>query len=76
MLESVEVRPLPLSLTRSLMRIPGLLGAWEVFGGGVLPSLRAAGGCKGALLYEAGGAPGVVGACEWGDDEARLGSYR
>jgi hypothetical protein len=50
MLESVDVRPFPLSLTRSLMRIPGLLGACAVFGGGVLPSLRTAGGCRGALL--------------------------
>lgn len=46
--ESVEVRPWPLSVTRSLMRMLGLLAAAEVGGGGggggVLPSLRGAGG--------------------------------
>jgi hypothetical protein len=47
MLESVELRPLPLSLTRSLMRMPGLLeGAVVEGGGGVLPSLRGGIGCK------------------------------
>lgn len=51
-LESVELRPPPLSLTRSLMRMLGLLPAEEVagvVGGGVLPSLRAGGGWSGAL---------------------------
>jgi hypothetical protein len=43
--ESVELRPLPLSLTRSLMRMPGL-PVEDVGGGGVLPSLRGAGGCS------------------------------
>ena len=39
--ESVELRPLPLSLTRSLIRILGLvLDAWVVGGGGVRPSFR------------------------------------
>lgn len=54
--ESVELRPLPLSLTRSLMRMLGLLAACEVGGGGDLPSLRGGGGgcrapfgCGGAL---------------------------
>jgi hypothetical protein len=52
-LESVELRPAPLSLTRSLMRMLGLLvlvvaPACDV-GGGVLPSLRGGGGCRGAL---------------------------
>lgn len=51
--ESVEVRPCPLSVTRSLMRMLGRLVAWVVGGGGggggggVLPSLRGGGGgCK------------------------------
>lgn len=46
MSESVELRPFPLSLTRSLMRMPGLLAGWEVGGGGVLPSLRGGFGCS------------------------------
>lgn len=46
MSESVELRPFPLSLTRSLMRMPGLLAGWEVGGGGVLPSLRGGLGCR------------------------------
>jgi hypothetical protein len=55
MLESVELRPAPLSLTRSLMRMLGRvvlvleLVPAEVVGGGVLPSLRGGGGCRGAL---------------------------
>jgi hypothetical protein len=48
-LESVELRPAPLSVTRSLMRMLGLAPAWVVAGGGVLPSLRAVeGGARGA----------------------------
>ena len=60
--ESVEVRPLPLSVTRSLMRMLGLAAeaaaAAEVEGGGGgdLPSVdggaggwRTAGGCGGGL---------------------------
>jgi len=47
--ESVEVRPLPLSVTRSLMRMLGLVPEAWVVGGGVLPSLRGGGGCRGAL---------------------------
>lgn len=50
MLESVELRPLPLSLTRSLMRIPGLLDGCEV-GGGVGPSLRGGIGCSAPLVW-------------------------
>jgi hypothetical protein len=47
-LESVELRPAPLSVTRSLMRMLGLVPA-VVAGGGVLPSLRAVeGGARGA----------------------------
>jgi hypothetical protein len=47
MSESVELRPFPLSLTRSLMRMPGLVAAgWEVGGGGVRPSLRGGCGCS------------------------------
>lgn len=46
MSESVELRPFPLSLTRSLMRMPGLLAGCEVGGGGVLPSLRGGLGCR------------------------------
>jgi hypothetical protein len=49
MLESVELRAGPLSVTRSLMRMLGLAEACEVGGGGVRPSLRAGGGCRGAL---------------------------
>ena len=30
MSESVELRPLPLSVTRSLIRMPGLLAGWDV----------------------------------------------
>jgi len=71
--ESVELRPFPLSLTRSLMRMPGRLGADVVGGGGVLPSLREGKGCRaplgGAPKY--GEAPGVVGACVCGDEEER-----
>jgi hypothetical protein len=46
MLESVELRAGPLSLTRSLMRMLGRVPeAWEVAGGGgVRPSLRGGGG--------------------------------
>ena len=44
--ESVELRAGPLSLTRSLMRMLGLAEACDVGGGGVLPSVRAGGGCK------------------------------
>jgi hypothetical protein len=47
MLESVELRAGPLSLTRSLMRILGRVAVaedCEVGGGGVLPSLRGGGG--------------------------------
>jgi hypothetical protein len=45
MLESVELRAGPLSLTRSLMRILGRVAEdCEVGGGGVLPSLRGGGG--------------------------------
>jgi hypothetical protein len=48
-LESVELRPAPLSVTRSLIRMLGLLVACDVAGGGVLPSLRAVeGGARGA----------------------------
>jgi hypothetical protein len=43
--ESVELRAGPLSLTRSLMRMLGLVEAADV-GGGVLPSVRAGGGCR------------------------------
>lgn len=46
MSESVELRPLPLSVTRSLIRMPGLLAGWDVGGGGVLPSLRGGFGCR------------------------------
>lgn len=46
MSESVELRPFPLSVTRSLMRMPGLVAGWEVGGGGVLPSLRGGLGCR------------------------------
>jgi hypothetical protein len=50
MLESVELRVGPLSVTRSLMRMLGRLPeACEVGGGGVRPSLRGGGGCRGAL---------------------------
>lgn len=44
--ESVELRAGPLSLTRSLMRMLGLAEGVDVGGGGVLPSLRAGGGCR------------------------------
>lgn len=54
--ESVDVRPFPLSVTRSLMRMLGLLVAVEDVvvgggGGGVLPSLRGGGGggCRAPL---------------------------
>ena len=49
--ESVEVRPFPLSpLTRSFMRMLGLLEAWEV-GGGVLPvASRRRWGLQNAIL--------------------------
>jgi hypothetical protein len=72
--ESVELRPLPLSVTKSLIRMPGLLEDDEVGGGGVLPSLRGGNGCRapfagGPAKY--GEAPGVVGACVWGDEEER-----
>ena len=49
MLESVELRAGPLSVTKSLMRMLGLLAAVEVAGGGVRPSLRGGGACRGAL---------------------------
>lgn len=48
MLESVELRPAPLSLTRSLIRMLGLVAEACEFGGGVRPSLRGGGGCRGA----------------------------
>jgi hypothetical protein len=48
MLESVELRPAPLSLTRSLIRMLGLVAEACEVGGGVLPSLRGGGGCRGA----------------------------
>jgi hypothetical protein len=50
--ESVELRPFPLSLTRSLMRMLGLLAGCEL-GGGVVPSLRGGGGCR--LPFVCGG---------------------
>ena len=46
MSESVELRPLPLSLTRSLMRMPGRPAGCEEGGGGVRPSLRGGSGCR------------------------------
>lgn len=73
--ESVELRPLPLSVTRSLIRMPGLFDDDdEVGGGGVLPSLRGGNGCRaplggGGAKY--GEAPGVVGACVCGDEDER-----
>lgn len=55
--ESVDVRPFPLSVTRSLMRMLGLLVAAEdVGGGGVLPSLRGGGGGGCRTLLGCGGA--------------------
>ena len=52
MFESVELRPFPLSLTRSLMRMPGRLAGCEL-GGGVVPSLRGGSGCR--LPFVCGG---------------------
>jgi hypothetical protein len=46
MSESVELRPLPLSLTRSLMRMPGRAAGCDAGGGGVRPSLRGGNGCR------------------------------
>jgi hypothetical protein len=51
--ESVELRAGPSLLTRSLMRMLGLAEAAEV-GGGVLPSVRAGGGCR--IPFACGGA--------------------
>jgi hypothetical protein len=72
--ESVELRPLPVSVTRSLIRMLGLLDDDEVGRGEVLPSLRGGKGCRatlggGAAKY--GEAPGVVGAWVWGEEEER-----
>jgi hypothetical protein len=54
MFESVELRPFPLSLTRSLMRMLGLLAGCELGGGGgVVPSLRGGSGCR--LPFVCGG---------------------
>ena len=50
MLESVELRVGPLSLTRSVMRMLGRLEACDV-GGGVVPSLRGGGGCRAPLAW-------------------------
>jgi hypothetical protein len=44
MLESVGFLGGPLSVTRSLMRIPGRLDAGGAGGGGVLPPSRGGGG--------------------------------
>lgn len=59
MSESVELRPLPLSVTRSLMRMPGRVAGCEVGcevgggggGGGVLPSLRGGFGCRAPFCW-------------------------
>lgn len=53
MLESVELRPFPLSLTRSLMRMPGLVEGCEV-GGGVVPSFRGGNGWRVPLVCGGG----------------------
>lgn len=49
--ESVELRPFPLSLTRSLMRMPGRVAGCEVGGGGVRPSLRGGLGCRAPFCW-------------------------
>jgi len=71
--ESVELRADPLSLTVSLMRLLDSAEACDVSGSGVLPSLRAGGGSGRAAWYGMGGAPGAVGAWEYGEEGVRLG---
>lgn len=73
---SVELLP-ALSLTMSVIRMPGLLLGWDVGGGGVLPSDRAGIGRRELSTGKDGygAVPGVLGApCVCGDDEVRLGS--